>query len=617
MTDPLHVLVGHGLSKISQHCRSTQSQLDSMQAEMRRLEDILSEATDGGFSPKPPARLPHTLLDEDSQEPLANGSGHCAEPATPPPASLRNAAFVENGASKPLHPQMSTVSMKVTERTCKEQTRHRVESLAAARLGMLTHEQVIDEKLAPINNIFDAFNAFTVSTDDGPFAETTAGEDNIIASTFGMFARSTFFRACCVLGIAANTLFIGFYANFMVRNSYRRLEGEPEWSSAGYTAAEIGFVVWFSFELLVRICSDQKRFLASKERKWNIFDVVLVGNSIVEVVFPELLANMSFLRIFRVFRLVRVVRIVRTVPALKSLRTMVFAMLNSFICLLWAFVLIALIIFVFSVVFSTGVAEHFHRLSATDAEDMALALDLNEHFGSLYRIQVTLFASITGGNDWMVYGTLIRHLQNGELYFICFGFYVAFCLIGMLNVVTGIFVDSAVCTRTEDEVVDNYLEELQSTSEAVRRIFKGADVDKSDTLDRAELQRHLHDPWVKAYFAGLEIDPSEAEIIFTLMDKENKQVISIDEFVDGAMKLKGHAKAIDILSLMFDHVHMQNKLGMLCVWMEDQIWALKESLNPSTSRPMSSEDFVFEKPVIHGARACRALTRGSMSFFNG
>ena len=41
----------------------------------------------------------------------------------------------------------------------------------------------------------------------------------------------------------------------------------------------------------------------------------------------------------------------------------------------------------------------------------------------------------------------------GEFYFVIFNFYIAFCVIGLFNVVTGVFVDSAVCTRTEDEIV--------------------------------------------------------------------------------------------------------------------------------------------------------------------
>merc|ERR1712232_743959 len=321
--------------------------------------------------------------------------------------------------------------------------------------------------------------------------------------------------------------------------------------------------------------------------------MLLVMNSFIELLFPELLANMSFLRIFRVFRLVRVVRIVRTVPALKSLRTMVFAMLNSFICLLWAFVMIFLIIFVFSVIFSTAVADNFNGVNINSSvADLEQAGALKEHFGTLYEIQVSLFCSITGGNDWMTYGALIRSLENGEIYFLCYGFYVAFCLIGMLNVVTGIFVDSAVCTRTQDEVVDNYLEDTRCASEEVRRIFKEADLDKSGTICYKELKKHLNDPWVKAYFAGLEIDPSEAQIIFSLIDIENNQEVTIDKFVDGTMKLKGHAKAIDILSLMFDHVRLQNKMNTLCSWIEDQMYEIKEVIKPDTVRPLEP---VFER----------------------
>merc|ERR1712100_853853 len=127
---------------------------------------------------------------------------------------------------------------------------------------------------------------------------------------------------------------------------------------------------------------------------------------------------------------------------------------------------------------------------------------------------VTLFSAITGGNDWMAYGELLRE-HVGETYFVLFAFYIGFCLVGMLNVVTGIFVDSAVCTRTEDEVVECFTEDQKRISEEVRRIFKEADEDMSGTVSLDELSNHLENPWVKAYFSGLDIDPSEARIIFT------------------------------------------------------------------------------------------------------
>merc|ERR1719183_1028162 len=110
----------------------------------------------------------------------------------------------------------------------------------------------------------------------------------------------------------------------------------------------------------------------------------------------------------------------------------------------------------------------------------------------------------------MVYGEQLRWLQFGELYLCAFLFYIGFCLVGMLNVVTGIFVDSAVCTRTEDEVVQCWEEEQYRISEKVKQIFVEADTDNTGTLSLQELVDKLENPWVKAYFSGLDIDPSEA-----------------------------------------------------------------------------------------------------------
>merc|ERR1719313_546532 len=101
----------------------------------------------------------------------------------------------------------------------------------------------------------------------------------------------------------------------------------------------------------------------------------------------------------------------------------------------------------------------------------------------------------------MNYGELLREVgrnnNGGDTYFIVFVVYIAFCFVGMFNVVTGIFVDSAVCTRTDDEVVANWKEDLQRTSEEVKNIFRSADVDCSGTMSYAELTQQLENPRVR------------------------------------------------------------------------------------------------------------------------
>jgi len=268
------------------------------------------------------------------------------------------------------------------------------------------------------------------------------------------------------------------------------------------------------------------------------------------------------------------------VKALQALRTMIFAFLNSFVCLLWALVMILIVVYIFAIVFAGAVTAYFGSVDMETHKDEALAV--HEHFGSLYSCMISLFCAISGGNDWMAYGQPLRTLGSGDVWFLVFIFYIGVSTIGVMNVVTGIFVDSAVCTRTEDEVVQNWREDQERTSKEVRRIFQAADKDESGELTLEELMEQLENPWVTAYFSGINIDPNEAKIIFTLMDTNNSGSVTIDEFVDGTMKLKGFAKSVDIMAMMFDQAASAVKLNKLASYMEDQIRDIKDVLMPGT-----------------------------------
>ena len=59
---------------------------------------------------------------------------------------------------------------------------------------------------------------------------------------------------------------------------------------------------------------------------------------------------------------------------------------------------------------------------------------------------------------------------------------------------------------------------------------------------------------MQAFLSGLDIDITDARIVFTLLDVDGNGGLTVEEFVDGALKLKGPAKGIDMLSMMFDLV---------------------------------------------------------------
>jgi len=517
----------------------------------------------------PPVLLPGALPDEQEgitsdtcslqkDGDIADTASTLETPALPP--------IIRKRKAKPSNKRGMTFGLKESANV----------SLSAARLGMLTQREILmeelDQRQASMRRMMSAF--------------VPGGSSNFYrkSNVLQRISRHIIFKLLVMVAILANSVYLGFDADLQVQNSFRRVRNRPE--EVVPPVADVVFPVIFVVELVIRLGAERWALFEGEEKWWNMFDIVLVLNSGLEAFWP--FANFSFLRILRVFRLVRIVRVVRNIKSLKSLRTMVFALINSFVSLMWAFVMICLIIFVFSILFCNGVAAHYNVVAdeLNGAEITEVDLQAMKHFGSLWATCVSLFCAVTGGNDWMLYGEILRTLRNdenditGELYFLVFGFYVAFCMVGLLNVVTGIFVDSAVSTRTEDEVVDAFTDQMQARCREVKRIFSEADKDGKGSLTFEQLQEHLSNPWVEAYFHGLEIDPNEAAIIFTLMDVDHDGTVSADEFIKGTMKLKGSAKSVDMLLLMFDQVRFTTKFNFLCSFIEDELRSIKASLGP-------------------------------------
>merc|ERR1719183_3460105 len=87
-------------------------------------------------------------------------------------------------------------------------------------------------------------------------------------------------------------------------------------------------------------------------------------------------------------------------------------------------------------------------------------------------------------------------------------FYIFFVAFGVLNVVTGAFVDSMrlVSEKDRDTVVDAEMKKVEDFTKDVTKMFLDADTDESGTLSWEEFEGHLQDDRVKAFFQSLKID---------------------------------------------------------------------------------------------------------------
>merc|ERR1711963_1218507 len=111
--------------------------------------------------------------------------------------------------------------------------------------------------------------------------------------------------------------------------------------------------------------------------------------------------------------------------------------------------------------------------------------DLEKWFGSLSRSALSLFEGISGGVDW---NDLVVPLfrDTSPVVGVAFILYVAFGAIGMMNVVTGTFVQAAI-ERAEE------IEEIHKIDKA-RRLFKSIDVDDSGCITLDEINAKLESP---------------------------------------------------------------------------------------------------------------------------
>lgn len=395
-----------------------------------------------------------------------------------------------------------------------------------------------------------------------------------------------FIMGCIVL----NAISMGAQADYDIQN----LGGRPP---SLVDVAETFFCAVFSMELALRVLVEGASFwrLSGGDWKWNYFDLAVVGMQLLEVATTALTAsprgsgsdgaergplpsNFAVARILRILRLIRVLRLVRLLRFVQELRTLVCSIGSSFRSLCWTLVLLFLMIYVVSVCLTQLVAD-------SGAEDPSIVLDestmVHYYYGTLMRSVLSLFQAITGGVDWDdLVLPLTTHIH--PVLSVVFTLYIAFAVLAMMNVVTGVFVESALYAAKADKE-----DELVST---VRNMFVHTDVDNSGSICWEEFAEQLDSPQMSRYFKALDIDVSDARGLFTLLDADESGEVNAEEFLDGCLRLRGPAKAIDLATLMYFNKRMLAWWSTTMKQIEQDLEELRDSVDDFQRKPGASNE---------------------------
>mmetsp|Transcript_36624 Transcript_36624/g.87678 ORF Transcript_36624/g.87678 Transcript_36624/m.87678 type:complete len:647 (+) Transcript_36624:197-2137(+) len=377
--------------------------------------------------------------------------------------------------------------------------------------------------------------------------------------------------------ILLNSVMLGWAADISVENSLRG--NPPDDMPKTFKVMTISFTSWFTMELLLRACAvGPRKFFSNEDRMWNIFDSMTVGTDIVHTLLEitsdgsAAMQNLTVVRMLRIMRITRAIRMVRLIRFFRELRMMVFSVLKSGSSLLWSLLMLVTTIYIFGIYFVQVVAYHVFatEVPPSGTPELAVHETMKEMFGSLLRAVYTLYQAVSGGISWGEIGSVLIGID--PMHGLVLSFFTFFTTFALLNIITGIFVDSSINSAQSDkeEVIQEQLHRQSSAMTEMRKLFANADRDGSGTMNLEEFETHLKSKEVRAHFLSLGIEVDKVKGLFRLLDLDMSGELSLEEFVQGCTRLRGPAKSIDLATLMNEYMRMSDDLQRFFSWSDGQ-----------------------------------------------
>eukprot|EP00927_Polykrikos_kofoidii_P020176 TRINITY_DN19507_c0_g2_i1.p1 TRINITY_DN19507_c0_g2~~TRINITY_DN19507_c0_g2_i1.p1 ORF type:complete len:704 (+),score=144.35 TRINITY_DN19507_c0_g2_i1:56-2113(+) len=399
---------------------------------------------------------------------------------------------------------------------------------------------------------------FVTSTTWTEDPEDEYPQDNWVSRLQGLLLGST--DAAVGGAVVLNGIFIGLQTNHMAT---KLTETTPTW----YFFVDSIFLAFFTFELLCRVLYHRLHFFNVPSWGWNIFDSCLVlmqvaefivesfvGANLTELNAAQSVKNLAFVRLLRVMRLLRTLRMARLLQFMGELNVVKQAVLATIRPLIGALLLLVLMSYCGGIFFTQMVATH--RIRAIVEKD-TLDPRLAAYWGDVARSMLSLFESCFGGIDWDDLAAPLVHIHQAvSLAFIAF---VAFVTIAMMNVITGIFVESAVSkadfakTNSLSKLLRPYLGMDSNT---------GQDHEATKPMSRRRFEEIFLNVQLREELKEFGVNHGEASILFDFLAADGSRgTVKPEEFLAGMLRLRTNSKFIDTLTLLSSMHNIRQRLN--------------------------------------------------------
>jgi len=210
----------------------------------------------------------------------------------------------------------------------------------------------------------------------------------------------------------------------------------------------------------------------------------------------------------------------------RTFRQITYALQSSTATLFWAMVIVFMVIYCFAVVFCQASTYHLRELAddgKVDSLEPWYASELRANYDSVLRSIYSLFISMMQGRSW--YELLRPLMQVSGIYTCLFLAFISISLFGVLNIVTAIFVDSALQSQQhhKDLLIQENVIKKQLYRQHLEDVFKEIDQDGSGSIMYDEVEFFLSDPDLNLYLESIDIYPNDARALFTMLDLHVRQ----------------------------------------------------------------------------------------------
>jgi len=124
-------------------------------------------------------------------------------------------------------------------------------------------------------------------------------------------------------------------------------------------------------------------------------------------------------------------------------------------------------------------------------------------------------------------------------------------------------------------MIKEHMKASEMRMKSLDRLFCKLDKSGDGVLTWDEYSEIVTDPHIKAWFATLDVDASELEELFSLLDDGYGQ-IHRNDFTSAIKKVKGNARAMDLVAVQGDLRKLHKNMGSITDTLKDLVSALQE-----------------------------------------